>query len=148
MSHYPKISVIKNLTTSSPSDIVFIGIYKDKTLTPSGNDLSTDIKSGFDSAIKSGDVKGKTGELNFFYVDGRKYALVGLGSKSKINAEKIRIASGSAIRSAISKKAKTNTLDCFCSEIDSCQPMGEGIALGGYEYNDLKTMDDKSFSIN
>ena len=36
MSHYPKISVIKNLTTSSPSDIVFIGIYKDKTLTPSG----------------------------------------------------------------------------------------------------------------
>ena len=69
MSHHPKISVIKNLTTSSPSDIVFIGIYKDKTLTPSGNDLSTDIKSGFDSAIKSGDVKGKTGELNFFYVD-------------------------------------------------------------------------------
>ena len=148
MSHHPKISVIKNLTTSSPSDIVFIGIYKDKTLTPSGNDLSTDIKSGFDSAIKSGDVKGKTGELNFFYVDGRKYALVGLGSKSKINAEKIRIASGSAIRSAISKKAKTITLDCFCSEIDSCQPMGEGIALGGYEYNDLKTMDDKSFNIS
>ncbi len=148
MSHYPKISVIKNLTASSPSDIVFIGIYKDKTLTPSGNDLSTDIKSGFDSAIKSGDVKGKTGELNFFYVDGRKYALVGLGSKSKINAEKIRIASGSAIRSAISKKAKTITLDCFCSEIDSCQPMGEGIVLGGYEYNDLKTIDDKSFSIN
>ena len=105
MSHYPKISVIKNLTTSSPSDIVFIGIYKDKTLTPSGNDLSTDIKSGFDSAINSGDVKGKTGELNFFYLDGRKYALVGLGSKSKINAEKIRTASGSAIRSAISKKA-------------------------------------------
>ena len=148
MSHHPKISVIKNLTTSSPSDIVFIGIYKDKTLTPSGNDLSTDIKSGFDSAIKSGDVKGKTGELNFFYVDGRKYALVGLGSKSKINAEKIRIASGSAIRSAISKKAKTITLDCFCSEIDSCQPMGEGIALGGYEYNDLKTMDDKSSNIS
>ena len=26
--------------------------------------------------------------------------------------------------------------------------MGEGIALGGYEYNDLKTMDDKSFNIS
>ena len=49
---------------------------------------------------------------------------------------------------ALSKKAKTITLDCFCSEIDSCQPMGEGIALGGYEYNDLKTMDDKSFNIS
>ena len=84
MSHYPKISVINNLTTSSPSDIVFIGIYEDKTLTPSGIDLSTDIKKGFDSAIKSGDVQGKTGELNFFYIDGRKYALVGLGNKSKI----------------------------------------------------------------
>ena len=35
----------------------------------------------------------------------------------------------------------------FCSEVDSCQPMG-GIALGGYEYNDLKTMDDKSFNIS
>ena len=37
-------------------------------------------------AIEMGDVKGKNGESNLFYIDGKRIQLLGLGKKEELNA--------------------------------------------------------------
>ena len=73
--------------------------------------------------------------------------MIGLGDKEKVTSEVVRLATGSAIRAAITKKAKTVTVDCFCSELDSCQAMGEGAVLGSYQFIDYKTNSIDSFIV-
>jgi leucyl aminopeptidase len=120
------------------SDLICIGVYKDRSFTPGGSDLTQDLKNMIKSGVDVGDVKGKVGEVNFFYYNNRRFALIGLGDKEKVTSEVVRLATGSAIRAAITKKAKTVTVDCFCSELDSCQAMGEGAVVGSYKFIDYK----------
>ncbi|MCS5652784.1 MAG: leucyl aminopeptidase, partial [Candidatus Marinimicrobia bacterium] len=81
------------------------------------------------------------GEVNYFYVNDSRLAIIGLGEKDKISSDTVRLATGSALRSAILKKADSVAIDCFCSGLDSCQAMGEGIVLGSYQFLDYKTKD-------
>ena len=129
------------------SDLICIGVYKDRSFTPGGSDLTQDLKNMIKSGVDVGDVKGKVGEVNFFYYNNRRFALIGLGDKEKVTSEVVRLATGSAIRAAITKKAKTVTVDCFCSELDSCQAMGEGAVLGSYQFIDYKTNSIDSFIV-
>jgi leucyl aminopeptidase len=129
------------------SDLICIGVYKDRSFTPGGSDLTQDLKNMIKSGVDVGDVKGKVGEVTFFYYNNRRFAFIGLGDKEKVTSEVVRLATGSAIRAAITKKAKTVTVDCFCSELDSCQAMGEGAVLGSYQFIDYKTNSIDSFIV-
>ena len=124
MSYIDEVKSVKISLKEVNSDLICFGVYKDKSMTPLGNEIDENLKQTIDSAIEVGDIKGKNGEVNFFYVNDHRYALIGLGEKENIDSNSIRLATGSAIRAAISKKAKTVTLDCFCSGLDSCQAMG------------------------
>lgn len=143
MSHIDNVKAVNIPMMEVNSDLICIGVYKDKSFTPGASEIGQDLKNNIKSGIDVGDVKGKGGEVNFFYSNNRRYALIGLGEKGNITDEDIRLATGSAVRAAITKKAKTVTLDCFCSEIKSCQPMGEGAVMGSYQFLDYKT-DSKS----
>ena len=147
MSHIDNVKVVSTPMMEVESDLICIGVYKDKSFTPVGNDIGQDLKNIIKSGIDVGDVKGKRGEVNFFYSGKSRFALIGLGDKEKITSEIVRLATGSAIRAAIAKKAKTVTVDCFCSGLDSCQAMGEGAVLGSYQFLEYKTNSNDSFNI-
>ena len=147
MSHIDNVKVVSTPMMEVESDLICIGVYKDKSFTPGGNDIGQDLKNIIKSGIDVGDVKGKRGEVNFFYSGKSRFALIGLGDKEKITSEIVRLATGSAIRAAIAKKAKTVTVDCFCSGLDSCQAMGEGAVLGSYQFLEYKTNSNDSFNI-
>ena len=147
MSYIDEVKSVKISLKEVNSDLICFGVYKDKSMTPLGNEIDENLKQAIDSAIEVGDIKGKNGEVNFFYVNDHRYALIGLGEKENIDSNSIRLATGSAIRAAISKKAKTVTLDCFCSELDSCQAMGEGAVLGSYQFLEYKTNHKNHFEI-
>ena len=147
MSHIHNVKTVNTLLMELKSDLICIGVYKDRSFTPGGSDLTQDLKNMIKSGVDVGDVKGKIGEVNFFYYNNRRFALIGLGDKEKVTSEVVRLATGSAIRAAITKKAKTVTVDCFCSELDSCQAMGEGAVLGSYQFIDYKTNSIDSFIV-
>jgi len=147
MSHIDNVKVVSTPMMEVESDLICIGVYKDKSFTPGGNDIGQDLKNIIKSGIDVGDVKGKRGEVNFFYSGKSRFALIGLGDKEKITSEIVRLATGSAIRASIAKKAKTVTVDCFCSGLDSCQAMGEGAVLGSYQFLEYKTNSNDSFNI-
>ena len=147
MSHIHNVKTVNTPLMELKSDLICIGVYKDRLFTPGGSDLTQDLKNMIKSGVDVGDVKGKVGEVNFFYYNNRRFALIGLGDKEKVTSEVVRLATGSAIRAAITKKAKTVTVDCFCSELDSCQAMGEGAVLGSYQFIDYKTNSIDSFIV-
>tara|TARA_B110000438_G_scaffold110676_1_gene108554 strand:+ start:382 stop:1839 length:1458 start_codon:yes stop_codon:yes gene_type:complete len=145
MSYISSVNIVDGLLKNSDSSLLCIGVYKDHSMTPNGSDLDQESGGAISSAIKVGDIKGKTGEVNYFYINNRRFVLIGLGKKNEISAETVRLAAGSALRASISKKADSVTIDCFCSGLGSCQAMGEGIVLGSYQFLDYKTKDKKKF---
>ena len=147
MSYIDEVKSVEISLKEVSSDLVCIGVYEDKSMTPAGNEVDENLMKAIKSAIEVGDIKGGSGEVNFFYVNEQRYALIGLGKKEDIDSNSIRLATGSAIRAAISKKASSVTLDCFCIGLNSCKTMGEGAVLGSYQFLDYKTDDKNHFKI-
>ena len=65
------------------ADLIAVGVFEDKSLTPMANTINKASNFVFTEAIDLGDVKGKSGESHFFYVDGKRILLLGLGNKNK-----------------------------------------------------------------
>ena len=147
MAHIETINVTQNRGETVSSGLVAIGVYEDKSLTDLGQALDEAGDSVLSKAMDLGDVKGKSGETNMFYINGQRILLIGLGKKDKFNASGVRLAAGKASRAAISKKVGSVAVECFCSGLESCQAMGEGLVLGSYQFLDYKTKDEKNFEL-
>ena len=67
MAHLTKVKISNDSWDNSESDLIVVGVYQDKTLSPMAE--SIDEKNGklFFNAISIGDVKGEEGELPFLY---------------------------------------------------------------------------------
>ena len=146
MAHLKKIEILKSSWDNSNSNLVVVGVYDDKTLTPIAKSINELNKNLFDEAIKIGDVKGKKGETHLFYIDNRRVLLLGLGSKEKFDTNEVRLVAGNASRFAIDKKIDNFLIECFSNQDSHAQAMGEGLVLGSYQYFDFKTdKDGKQF---
>ena len=145
MSYIKNVNIVDGPLNDVESMLLCIGVYKNHSMTRNGSDIDEASGGAISSAIKVGDIKGKLGEVNYFYVNDRRLAIIGLGDKDETSSDTVRLAAGIALRSAISKKADSVTIDCFCSGLDSCQAMGEGIVLGSYQFLDYKTKDKNKF---
>jgi leucyl aminopeptidase len=145
MSYIKNVNIVDGPLNDVESMLLCIGVYKNHSMTRNGSDIDEASGGAISSAIKVGDIKGKLGEVNYFYVNDRRLAIIGLGDKDETSSDTVRLATGIALRSAISKKADSVTIDCFCSGLDSCQAMGEGIVLGSYQFLDYKTKDKNKF---
>ena len=75
MSYIDKVKSVKVSLKEVDSDLICFGVYKDKSMTPLGNEIDENLQQAIDSAIDVGDIKGKKGEVNFFYVNDYRYAL-------------------------------------------------------------------------
>ena len=147
MAHIETINVTQNRGKTASAGLVAIGVYEDKSLTDLAQALDEAGDSVLSKAMDLGDVKGKSGETNMFYINGQRILLIGLGKKNKFNASGVRLAAGKASRAAISKKVGSVAVECFCSGLESCQAMGEGLVLGSYQFLDYKTKDEKNFEL-
>jgi leucyl aminopeptidase len=65
-----------------------------------------DEKSGslVGELIKKGKITGKAKSKCSFYIDGKRYCVIGLGEEKKLDARKISFASGAASRDAVNEK--------------------------------------------
>ena len=81
MSHITNINVLDGSIKNADSELICIGIYKDQSMTPNGSKLDKEFGGAISSAIEVGDVKGKVGEVNYFYINNRRLAVIGLGKK-------------------------------------------------------------------
>ncbi len=110
MSHIPNVNIAKGSLMDTDSSLLCIGVYKNHTMTPGGSGIDQEFDGAISSAIKVGDIKGKSGEVNYFYANDQRLAVIGLGNKNKLNKETVRLAAGAALRAAISKKVDLELL--------------------------------------
>ena len=147
MAHLSNVNLSNDQWNDTSADLIAVGVYEDKSLTPIAQDIDDSTDRVFSNAIKIGDIKGKNGESHLFYVNDKRILLLGLGKKEKFDSNTARLAAGMASRSAIKKKVSHIAIECFCDNDEESQALGEGIVLGSYQFLDHKTKDKGQFEL-
>jgi len=147
MAHLSNVNLSNDQWNDTSADLIAVGVYEDKSLTPIAQDIDDSTDRVFSNAIKIGDIKGKNGESHLFYVNDKRILLLGLGKKEKFDPNTARLAAGMASRSAIKKKVSHIAIECFCDNDEESQALGEGIVLGSYQFLDHKTKDKGQFEL-
>ena len=147
MAHIFEVKGSKDTWNETDAGMIAVGVFEDKSFTSMAEVINEASNGAFTQVIDLGDVKGKSGESHFFYVDGKRILLLGLGKKDKFDANAVRLAAGKAARTAISKKVDSVAIECFCNNCENCQAVGEGLVLGSYQFLDYKTGEDDGFEL-
>ena len=147
MAHIKTVNNSNDSWDNTNAGLIAVGIFEDKSFTPMAEAINEASNGIFTDAIDLNDVKGKTGESHFFYVDGKRILLLGLGKKDKFGSDAVRLAAGKVSRTAIGKKIESVAMECFCENCEHCQSCGEGLVLGSYQFLDYKTGKDDGFEL-
>ncbi len=147
MANISKVTCSNDSWKETDAGLIAVGVFKDKSFTPMANEINTSSNGVFTEAIDLGDIKGKTGESHFFYVDGKRILLIGLGIKEEFDSNAVRFAAGKVARTAIRKKIDSVAIECFCNNCENCQAVGEGLVLGSYQFLNYKTGKDDNFKL-
>ena len=147
MAHLSNVNLSNDQWNDTSADLIAVGVYEDKSLTPIAQDIDDSSDRVFSNAMKIGDIKGKNGESHLFYVNDKRILLLGLGKKEKFDPNTARLAAGMASRSAIKKKVSHIAIECFCDNDEEIQALGEGIVLGSYQFLNHKTKDKGQFEL-
>ena len=139
MANITKVEITNENWNTVETGLLVVGVYKDKSFTSVAESILESNKHIFSSAIEIGDVTGKKGESNLFYISDKRVLLMGLGKKSEYNADVSREIGGYISRFAIEKKVDNFYFECFSNNASHCQALGEGIVLGSYQFFDYKT---------
>ena len=147
MAHITTVNNSNDSWDNTNAGLIAVGVFEDKSFTPMAEAINGASNGIFTEAVDLNDVKGKTGESHFFYVDGKRILLLGLGKKDKFGSDAVRLAAGKVSRTAIGKKIESVAMECFCENCEHCQSCGEGLVLGSYQFLDYKTGKDDGFEL-
>jgi len=144
MSYLTHVTQTNKSWSKVEAGFIGVGVFEDGILTDLAKEIDSALKGQISSAIEMGDIKGKSGKISRFYLDGKRIFVIGLGKKEKCNSEEIRKAGGALAKVATALKIDNPAVECFCSclEEDPCQALSEGIVMGSYQFHDYKTNED------
>ena len=124
MAHITTVNNSNDSWDNTNAGLIAVGVFEDKSFTPMAEAINGASNGIFTEAVDLNDVKGKTGESHFFYVDGKRILLLGLGKKDKFGSDAVRLAAGKVSRTAIGKKIESVAMECFCENCEYCQGTG------------------------
>ena len=94
MSYLKSVEFFDGSWESDKSDLIVVGMYRDKSFTEMATKISNSHENIFKDAVSSADITGKVGDRNIFYAGGKRILLVGLGQKKKFHSEYMRLVAG------------------------------------------------------
>jgi leucyl aminopeptidase len=137
-----KISASNKGLFEASADIYIIPVFKDSKKQFSQNvfgRLGAKINALYDSGAVKDEYKKKTVFSPELKGRMKKILFIGLGEAEKLDLEKIREASGFAVKEAKALGAKTAASISFASGEKGFTAQVEGFLLADYVYNELKT---------
>ncbi len=145
MSHLNKINTSDTAWSTSNTDLIAIGIFKDHTLTEIGHEIDRYLSGSISSGIECEAIKGKEGECNTFFNNKKRFLLLGLGERKDFNSESLRKAGGHISKYAIQQKCSTIFIEALNSQTDerSSMSLSEGLVMGSYQFSDYQSNDKK-----
>jgi len=144
---------VKNSTSTfskTQTGLFAVGVFEDLNLSVIGKEADKYLDGQISAAITNGDIKGKKGETSLLYGKKKRILVVGLGDKKKFDEEAVRLAGGTVLKTAISKKLKTVAMELFGGgkAASYSQALAEGIILGSYQFITYKTQDKELFEVS
>ena len=148
MSYLKSVEFFDGSWESDKSDLIVVGMYRDKSFTAMATKISNSHENVFKDAVSSGDITGKVGDRNIFYAGGKRILLVGLGQKKKFDSEKMRLVAGGVSKLAKEKEILSLTVEAFSSDAELNMALGEGLVLGSYHFTGYADKKKKEFQIS
>lgn len=150
MGYLKSVKNSSSTFSKTQTDLFAVGVFEDLKLSMIGKEADKYLDGQISDAITNGDIKGKKGETSLLYGKKKKILVVGLGDKKKFDEEAIRLAGGTVLKTAISKKLKTIVMELFGGgKAESfSQALAEGIVLGSYQFLTYKTQDKELFEVS
>ena len=144
---------VKNSTytfSKTQTDLFAIGVFEDLKLSVVGKEADKYLDGQISAAITNGDIKGKSNETSLLYGKKIKILVVGLGDKKGFDENAIRLAGGTVLKTATSKKLKTVAMELFGGgkSVSLSQAFAEGIVLGSYQFIAYKTQGKELFEVS
>lgn len=143
-----KFVYLKHPNNRKKADVLVLPFWKDKQEAQIAVSIDEELSRLLIPLLKTGDFKGKEGEILYLYMEGqpeKRLALLGLGNKDKASVENLRRAYGSFSKSCLSKRLKSINLTIpkneNLKESDLLKGVMEGLLLPNYTYNRHKHLD-------
>ena len=150
MSNLLKIIYNSGDWRNHSADAIAVGIYEDLKLSRQLQGVNKELGRGLSNALSGNIIEGKVGEVKIVVGKKGSIAIVyGLGKRNNLDSETLRKAGGAISKACIKNKIKSFS---FLIPIDikdnyMHQAAIEGLVLGSYQFNELKTTDTNHFSI-
>jgi leucyl aminopeptidase len=151
-----KIKVVRTDAAEHQTPLLALEIFEGaRDLTGPAAEIDEKLEGGITAVLERGDFKGKQGETLLLYpgrdqLAAERIILVGLGKRDELDLERIRRAGGTAAK-AVAKLG----LDRFATTMQhaelvadrisgavAARAMAEGLVLGSYVFDQMKTRDD------
>ena len=118
-----EIEVISGEIEKFKAGCILLSYFEEsEELSPTLASIDKAVEGHISQLVKSGEIKGKSGEISLIHSYGKlpseRVAVIGLGKKSELTADKIRTAAAEALRS-LRKKG--------CTEIAAALPPDTGV---------------------
>ncbi|HSW58089.1 MAG TPA: leucyl aminopeptidase [Dehalococcoidales bacterium] len=139
-----EVKVIQQDILDLSGDAMVMPLFEDAAVIETVfNDVDKALQGAISQLKQKGEIKGKHGELTVIFTPGKvsytKVVITGLGKKSEINLEKIRVALAGTAKAMRQKSTQTINFACpvgldGISPEDLGQAIVEGVCLGTYNF--------------
>ena len=149
MSQINKLRYSANISNDTKVDAFAIGLFSDLKLDKDIKSFDKSVGKAISNSIESKLFDGSKDQIKIVPTNNSKVILLyGLGKRDELSSERIRRAGGLISKTAINNKiGSLSVVFPFKTEDDYLhQSFAEGIVLGSYQFNELKT-EDKKFDL-
>ena len=146
MSQINKFRYSANISKDTKVDAFAIGLFSDLKLDKDIKSFDKSVGKAISNSIESKLFDGSKDQIKIVPTNNSKVILLyGLGKRDELSSERIRRVGGLISKTAISNKiGSLSVVFPFKTEDDYLhQSFAEGIVLGSYQFNELKTEDKK-----
>ena len=144
MTRLPSVHVTTDQITDLDVDALIVPVFRGAIEGP-GTDVALRAV-GLADVPRDASFRGKLGEVQQVAAPGQPWgriALVGLGRLDELSDEQARRAAGSAIRAVAGTAATVaTTLPLVSATISTIRAVAEGVALGAYRYDEVRSAPD------
>ena len=148
MINLREINTTKKAYIDIESDVLIVGLFQDKKLSPQLKILDAKTDYQLSHAIQLEGFRGKRGSQLSIYGDEsiKRILLVGLGKQKNYTTDRARSIASNLTRYADKLKVASFTIDgdsLSLKKNSMAQSFAEGLILGSYRFNDYKTKKDE-----
>ncbi|MGH2904442.1 MAG: leucyl aminopeptidase family protein, partial [Solirubrobacteraceae bacterium] len=118
---------------ATAADTIAVGVFEDPVR------ATRELPAQVAELLASGEARGTFKALALAHADGRRWLLVGLGKRSELTLERVRVAAATAHARALETATRTLCWQTGVADLTLCAALVEGMVLADYRFERHKS---------